>query len=75
MTMQLDGAVAGLILTSLLHLISAVWWASRLTTRLEGLERWQARHDTVLEVLSCQSQALRSLEQRLDQEQRGTGAP
>ncbi|GAB5387725.1 MAG: hypothetical protein Alpg2KO_06930 [Alphaproteobacteria bacterium] len=35
-----SGAVA-------LHLLGTIWWASRLTTRMDHVERWVVRHEQV----------------------------
>lgn len=38
--LTLDTAVIALSITILVHLFGTVWWASRLTARVDHIERW-----------------------------------
>lgn len=65
MTITADMGVLGLIFTSLLQLLAASWWASRLTTRVESLESWRGRHEAVLEMLAEHARDLRNVDRLL----------
>jgi len=65
--------ILGLGVVTLAHLVGFVWWASRLTTRVDHIERWISQNEqtstrlTELEVqLRSVGESLHRIEQRLD---------
>ena len=65
--------ILGLAVVTLAHLIGFVWWASRLTTRVDHIERWISQNEqtstrlTELEAqLRSAGESLQRIEHRLD---------
>ena len=65
--------ILGLAVVTLAHLIGFVWWASRLTTRVDHIERWISQNEqtstrlTELEAqLRSAGESLQRIENRLD---------
>ena len=63
----------GLAVVTLAHLVGFVWWASKLTTRVDHIERWIGQNEqtstrlTELEVqLRSVGESLHRIEERLD---------
>lgn len=57
MTAAIIIAVVGLSITIIVHLVTSVWWAARLTTRVETIEQWmRSNADLHEEVISMRVQ-------------------
>lgn len=51
--------IAVLILTILVHLVTSIWWAARLTTRVETIEKWiNGNSDLHNEVIQMRAQMM-----------------
>ena len=60
--MMIDGmtiAIVCICITLIVHLVGFVWWASRLTSRMEHVERWITTNEN-------NSQRLIAIETKLD---------
>lgn len=52
-------AIVAICITLIAHLIGFVWWASRLTSRMEHVERWISNNENM-------SQRLIAIETKVD---------
>lgn len=59
---MIDGttiAIVAVCVTLMVHLVTSVWWASKLTNRMEHVERWITTNENM-------SQRLIAIETKLD---------
>lgn len=54
-------AIIGLCVTLMVHMVVTIWWAARLTTRMEHVERWVEQNNQIGTTLAAMQATITAL--------------
>lgn len=63
--MQIDPAVAGLLIAMLVQGVGTVWWAASLTSEVKALKAWRDEHDDLRERMARMEQGMQDVRESL----------